>query len=138
MKKDKTTKSKKRKMEPTSKKVSKKLKKGDYANLAKIASKSKLEAFIKRANEAYYNTGIPLMEDSEYDLVIDIMKERFPNSDVLSQIGAPIRSEIEKITLPYWMGMDDRMILPFFQEITEVCPDVALSIYETQRTKKRG
>ena len=34
------------------------------------------------------------------------------------------------------MDMDDRMILPFFQEITEVCPDVALSIYETRRTKK--
>ena len=109
MKKDKTTKSKKRKMETTSKKVSKKLKKDSYSNLARVASKSKLEAFIKRANEAYYNTGKPLMEDSEYDLVIDIMKERYPDSDVLSQIGAPIRSEIEKITLPYWMGSMDKV-----------------------------
>tara|TARA_X000000368_G_scaffold226589_1_gene178839 strand:- start:14 stop:943 length:930 start_codon:yes stop_codon:yes gene_type:complete len=41
-----------------------------------------------------------------------------------------------QVALPYWMNMDDRMILPFFQEITEVCPDVALSIYETKRTKK--
>ena len=34
------------------------------------------------------------------------------------------------------MDMDNRMILPFFKEVVEACPDIALSIYETRRTKK--
>ena len=49
-----------------------------------------------------------------------------------SELGA----DAIQVALPYWMDMDDRMIVPFFQEIMDVCPDVALSIYETQRAKK--
>ena len=41
-----------------------------------------------------------------------------------------------QIALPFWMEMDDKMILPFFQEISKVCSDIALTIYETRRTKK--
>jgi len=50
--------------------------------------------------------------------------------------AAELGADAIQVALPYWMDMDDRMILPFFEEITEVCPNVALSIYETKRTKK--
>ena len=106
---DKKSKKRKTYSDLHSKKMSKKQKKEDYLHLARLASQSKLETFIKKANKAYYNTGKPLLEDSEYDKLIDIMKERFPNSDVLNQIGAPIRSEIEKVKLPYWMGSMDKV-----------------------------
>ena len=106
---DKKSKKRKTYSDLHSKNMSKKHKKEDYLHLARLASQSKLETFIKKANKAYYNTGKPLLEDSEYDKLIDIMKERFPNSDVLNQIGAPIRSEIEKVKLPYWMGSMDKV-----------------------------
>ena len=50
--------------------------------------------------------------------------------------AAELGADAIQVALPYWMDMDDRMILPFFQEVTEVCPGIALSIYETRRTKK--
>ena len=53
-----------------SKKMSKKQKKEDYLHLARLATQSRLETFIKKANKAYYNTGIPLLEDNEYDRYI--------------------------------------------------------------------
>ena len=53
-----------------------------------------------------------------------------------AEFAAKLGANAIQVALPYWMEMDDRMILPFFEEISEVCPNVALSIYETQRTKK--
>ena len=50
--------------------------------------------------------------------------------------AAELEVDAIQIALPYWMDMDDRMIVSFFKEITAVCPDIALSIYETRRTKK--
>ena len=50
--------------------------------------------------------------------------------------AADLGADAIQVALPYWMEMDDRMILPFFQEITRVCPGLALSIYETKRVKK--
>ena len=50
--------------------------------------------------------------------------------------AAELGADAIQVALPYWMDIDDRMIIPFFQEVTEACPGMALSIYETRRTKK--
>jgi dihydrodipicolinate synthase/N-acetylneuraminate lyase len=50
--------------------------------------------------------------------------------------AAELGADAIQVALPYWMDMDDRMILPFFQEVARACPGLALSIYETQRAKK--
>jgi len=50
--------------------------------------------------------------------------------------AAELGADAIQVALPYWMDMDNRMILPFFKEVVEACPDIALSIYETRRTKK--
>ena len=50
--------------------------------------------------------------------------------------AAELGADAIQVALPYWMDMDNRMILPFFKEVVEASPDIALSIYETRRTKK--
>ncbi len=50
--------------------------------------------------------------------------------------AAELGADAIQVALPYWMDMDDRMIMSFFQEVTGACPGMALSIYETRRTKK--
>ena len=78
----------------------------DYAQNATI---KELEGFIKKANKAYYNTGNPLLDDYNYDIIIDIFRERSPNNKVLETIGAPLRAEVVKVKLPYWMGSMDKV-----------------------------
>jgi len=93
-------------------KVSKKIKldfKTKPVDFAKIATEKQLERFIKKASDAYYNSGIPIIDDITYDAIEDIFKGRFPNNALFSKIGAPIRNEIEKETLPYWMGSMDKV-----------------------------
>ena len=53
-----------------------------------------------------------------------------------AEFAAELGADAIQVALPYWMDMDNRMIVPFFQEVTDACPGIALSIYETQRTKK--
>jgi DNA ligase (NAD+) len=96
----------------TKTKMSKKIKldlKMEPIDFAKTTTEKKLEQFIKKANDVYYNTGKPLVSDEIYDDIIDIFKTRFPKNTILNQIGAPIRSEIEKATIPYWMGSMDKV-----------------------------
>ena len=70
----------------------------------KESSIKELEGFIRNANEAYYNTGKPLINDEAYDIIIDNFRLKSPNNKVLNQIGAPIRSQVVKVKLPFWMG----------------------------------
>jgi len=53
-----------------------------------------------------------------------------------AEFAAELGADAIQVALPYWMEMDDRIIVPFFLEVTDACPGIALSIYETQRTKK--
>lgn len=70
----------------------------------KESSIKELETFIKNANNAYYNTGKPLISDEAYDIIIDEFKIKSPNNKVLNMIGAPLRSQVVKVKLPFWMG----------------------------------
>ena len=70
----------------------------------KESSIKQLEGFIRNANQAYYNTGKPLINDEAYDIIIDNFRLKSPNNKVLNQIGAPIRSQVVKVKLPFWMG----------------------------------
>lgn len=68
-----------------------------------------LESLIVKANDVYYNTGKPILDDADYDILIDLFKEHWPKNAILQQIGAPIRSEIVKEKLPFWMGSMDKV-----------------------------
>jgi NAD-dependent DNA ligase len=59
---------------------------------------------MKKLAEAYYNTDSPLVEDKVYDLLYDILKERDPDNPFFKEVGAKLKVERKKVTLPYPMG----------------------------------
>jgi len=68
-----------------------------------------LANFIGYAMEIYHNEPEPIVEDKIYDILWDILVERDPNNPVLKNIGAPVRDDIVKVPLPYWMGSMDKV-----------------------------
>lgn len=59
-----------------------------------------LEDLIAFLAYSYYNEG-ELVDDSIYDYLIEILKEKSPNSKILKQIGAPLPDQSEKFKLPF-------------------------------------
>jgi DNA ligase (NAD+) len=55
-----------------------------------------LEDLIKYHNDKYTN-GTPEISDSEYDLLIDELRKKDPENDLLTTVGAPIPSYGQKI-----------------------------------------
>jgi NAD-dependent DNA ligase len=51
---------------------------------------------LKAACKAYYNTGNPLMSDSDYDSLVDQLKRLAPDHPFLNQVGAPPASDRSK------------------------------------------
>jgi len=62
-----------------------------------------LEKKILFLSEKYHND-IPIVEDVVYDSLVDILKIKNPDSKILKQIGAPVRTDIEKAKLPVHLG----------------------------------
>ena len=51
------------------------------------SSKKELEKLVKFALEKYYTLKEPVMNDEEYDMLLDTLKERFPNSKLLKNLN---------------------------------------------------
>lgn len=45
---------------------------------------------LKKASDAYYNTGTPIMDDDAYDALREKLEEMDPNNPFLSTVGAPV------------------------------------------------
>ena len=50
--------------------------------------------------------------------------------------AAKVGADAVQVALPFWMELDNRQVVPFLKEVTEACPGLALSLYETLRAKK--
>jgi NAD-dependent DNA ligase len=70
-------------------------------------SESQLNEMIEQANLAYFNEN-PILSDNEYDIIKEYIAKKFPKSDVLSKIGAPISGK-NKVKLPYEMPSMDKI-----------------------------
>jgi NAD-dependent DNA ligase len=66
-------------------------------------SQKELETIIEYANEKFFNTNKPIMEDAIYDILIDFLKNKYPKSLILKKIGANVKSK-NKVKLDYWLG----------------------------------
>lgn len=68
---------------------------------AKSISVKRLVTILQKLSDIYY-TGIPIVSDDIYDIMLDVLKERDPNNQYLFQTGV---SKIEKtdVKLPYPM-----------------------------------
>lgn len=53
-------------------------------------------------------------------------------ADYAAEAGA----DALQMALPFWMEIDDRHIVPLFKALTDACPGLALTTYETLRAKK--
>jgi dihydrodipicolinate synthase/N-acetylneuraminate lyase len=50
--------------------------------------------------------------------------------------AAEIGADAVQFALPFWLEVKDDEVVRFFREVTDACPGLALSIYETTRAKK--
>ncbi len=50
--------------------------------------------------------------------------------------AAELGADAIQLALPFWMEVDDRQIVSFFQDVAAAAPELSMSIYETLRTKK--
>lgn len=64
--------------------------------------KKELENIIEYSADKYYNTSNAIINDDIYDLLIDLLKNKFPNSKILKNIGA--KNNNNKVKLDYWLG----------------------------------
>jgi hypothetical protein len=81
------------------------IEKTGFGELDKL-SQADLEALVQKANDAYYNQN-PIMTDNEFDIVKELLERKFPKSETLSEIGAPVKKD--KATLPYEMASMDKI-----------------------------
>jgi DNA ligase (NAD+) len=73
-----------------------------------VLSEKQLSDIIKEANKAFHFNKTPIMTDNEYDIVKEYLEKKFPTSEVLKEVGAPI-IERNKVTLPYEMASMDKI-----------------------------
>jgi NAD-dependent DNA ligase len=64
--------------------------------------KKELENIIEYSADKYYNTSKSIINDDIYDLLIDLLKNKYPNSKILENIGA--KNKNNKVKLDYWLG----------------------------------
>ena len=62
--------------------------------------KEKLIEFYKKTNNDYYNKGEPILSDTQYDILMEYIKEKYPKE---IEIGSSITTR-KKATLPFFMG----------------------------------
>jgi len=68
----------------------------------------KLVKLLDEANQKYRQGDSPISDDT-YDIILESLQSRDPNNPYLKQIGAPVRDDIIKETLPFWMGSMDKV-----------------------------
>lgn len=69
-----------------------------YANDVSIDD---LIDILKQLSYYYYNTAEPLVPDSTYDLLREVLEERDPSNQFLQEVGSPISKD--KVSLPFPM-----------------------------------
>jgi len=73
-------------------------------DIAKSLSDEELEKLLRKLADAYYNTGVPLIEDITYDILYDNLKERYPSNSFLKEAGSKVKVDRKKVELKYPMG----------------------------------
>lgn len=68
----------------------------------------KLAEFYLKCKDAYFNSDTPLVDDTTFDALEDILRHRSPNHSALHVVGAHKTSD-DKVKLPYWMGSQDKI-----------------------------
>lgn len=79
----------------------------DFFKTMNGLTKKQLEDTMKYLSEEYYNEGISLISDENYDRLRDLMIRKFGDSAVVANVGAKVTKQ--KIKLPYFLGSMDKI-----------------------------
>lgn len=80
--------------------------KGGVAYLETLSEKD-LTNIIRKSNDAYHTKGTPFFSDNEYDVIKEFVEAKYPDAEVLSDIGAELIKH--KVSLPYEMASMDKI-----------------------------
>lgn len=67
-------------------------------------SDEELEKLLRKLADAYYNTGVSLVDDNIYDILYDILKDKDPSNPFLKEAGSKVKVNRKKVQLKYPMG----------------------------------
>jgi len=81
--------------------------KADGMSYLETLNENNVENMIRYANTAYYNTKTPLMTDNEFDIIKEYMERKYPENEILENIGAEVLKN--KVSLPYNMPSMDKI-----------------------------
>ena len=70
--------------------------------------KDVLNEMIRKANAEYHTEALPVLTDSEYDVLREYVEQTFPNVEALQEIGATIKTK-QKVILPVNMPSMDKI-----------------------------
>ena len=87
--------------------ILKRLEEDPEKHLKKIETK-KLVKILEAASDYYYNNE-QILSDETYDFLERELKKRDSLNPYFQKIGAPIREDIVKVELPFWMGSLDKI-----------------------------
>jgi DNA ligase (NAD+) len=74
----------------------------------KDISETQLVKILKELSDNYYNDDEQLVDDDVYDTLISELKKKNPNNNFLKSVGAPIKGNMKKVTLPFYTGSLDK------------------------------
>ena len=80
----------------------------DKKNFSEL-NETELSSLVKKANEEYYCNNEPIMTDDEYDLLIEYMKNKYPNNKVINEGHTKCVITKNKVKLPYEMWSMDKI-----------------------------
>ena len=66
-----------------------------------------LNKMVLETKDAYYNSNISLISDNLYDILVEYIKEKYPDNKVADEVGAKITKN--KVKLPYEMWSMDKI-----------------------------
>ena len=90
----------------------------EILSFLKTSDIKKLIKLKNKLDNAYYNTGKSKMEDWKYDLLKDYIIEKHP--EIKNQIGCDVKNDLQRVSLPYWLGSMDKISLQENQNIDSV------------------
>ena len=76
----------------------------DFYKTLPALTKTQVEKAIKHFSDVYYNDGVSLISDEEYDRLSDLFKTKFGET---LEVGAQVVKN--KVKLPYFMGSMDKI-----------------------------
>jgi len=86
------------------------------------------KAVTKAAVETCREHGTPVMIGCSSTYTLGVVRR--------AHYAAELGAQAIQVALPFWMEVPDDRVAPFYAEVGAAVPGLALSVYETRRTKK--